>query len=90
MACKSWPPSSGSAVALAIHPARSPPTAAAAGRPAVERGLYDLGVRTVAIPQRAATSVRKDIEHTRGFHRLVKWRTRGDLSPRTFQVEVAT
>jgi transposase, IS5 family len=33
-------------------------------------------VRTVAIPRQATTSAaRKTIEHSRGFHRLVKWRT---------------
>jgi IS5 family transposase len=46
------------------------------GQPAVERNLHDLGVRTVAIPRQATTSAaRKKIEHSRGFHRLVKWRT---------------
>jgi IS5 family transposase len=46
------------------------------GQPTVERGLHDLGVRTVAIPRQATTSAaRKQIEHSRGFHRLVKWRT---------------
>jgi IS5 family transposase len=46
------------------------------GQPAVERHLQELGVRTVAIPRQATTSpARKKIEHSRGFHRLVKWRT---------------
>jgi IS5 family transposase len=46
------------------------------GQPAVERDLQELGVRTVAIPRQATTSAaRKTIEHSRGFHRLVKWRT---------------
>ena len=46
------------------------------GQPAVERDLQELGVRTVAIPRQAKTSAaRKKIEHSRGFHRLVKWRT---------------
>jgi transposase, IS5 family len=46
------------------------------GEPAVERDLHALGVRTVAIPRKAKTSpARKTIEHSRGFHRLVKWRT---------------
>jgi IS5 family transposase len=46
------------------------------GQPAVERDLYGLGVRTVAIPRQATTSAaRKAIEHSRGFRRLVKWRT---------------
>ena len=42
----------------------------------VERDLQELGVRTVAIPRRARPSpARKTIEHSRGFRRLVKWRT---------------
>jgi IS5 family transposase len=46
------------------------------GEPAVERDLHALGVRTVAIPRKAKTSpARKAIEHSRRFHRLVKWRT---------------
>jgi transposase, IS5 family len=46
------------------------------GQPAVERDLRDLGVRTVAVPRQATTSAtRKAIEHSRGFRRLVKWRT---------------
>jgi IS5 family transposase len=46
------------------------------GQPAVERDLHALGVRTVAIPRQAKISpARKQIEHSRGFHRLVKWRT---------------
>jgi IS5 family transposase len=46
------------------------------GQPAVERDLQALGVRTVAIPRQAKTSpARKTVEHSRGFHRLVKWRT---------------
>jgi transposase, IS5 family len=46
------------------------------GQPAVERDLHTLGVTTVAIPRQATTSpARKAIEHGRGFHRLVKWRT---------------
>jgi IS5 family transposase len=46
------------------------------GQPAVERDLRELGVRTVAIPRQAKTSAaRKTLEHSRGFHRLVKWRT---------------
>jgi IS5 family transposase len=46
------------------------------GQPAVERDLQDLGVRTVAIPRQATPSpVRKKLQHSRGFHRLVKWRT---------------
>ena len=46
------------------------------GQPAVERDLRELGVQTIAIPRHAKTSsARKAIEHSRGFHRLVKWRT---------------
>ena len=46
------------------------------GQPAVESDLQKLGVRTVAIPRQATTSAaRKKIEHSRSFHRLVKWRT---------------
>jgi IS5 family transposase len=46
------------------------------GQPAVERDLQELGVQTVAIPRQATTcAARKTIEHSRGFHRLVKWRT---------------
>jgi IS5 family transposase len=46
------------------------------GQAAVERDLHELGVQTVAIPRQATTSpARKTIEHSRGFRRLVKWRT---------------
>jgi transposase, IS5 family len=46
------------------------------GQAAVERDLRELGVRTVAIPRQATTSAaRKKLEHSRGFHQLVKWRT---------------
>jgi IS5 family transposase len=46
------------------------------GQPAYERDLHDLGVRTVAIPRQGTTSAtRKKVEHSGGFHRLVKWRT---------------
>jgi transposase, IS5 family len=46
------------------------------GQATVERDLRELGVRTVAIPRRARPSpARKTIEHSRGFRRLVKWRT---------------
>ncbi len=42
----------------------------------VERDLHDLGVQVVVIPRQAATSPpRKAVEHSRGFRRLVKWRT---------------
>jgi len=46
------------------------------GQAAVERDLQELGVRTVAIPRQATTSpARKAVEHSRGFRKLVKWRT---------------
>ena len=46
------------------------------GQPAIERDLHARGVRTVAIPRQARTTpARKALEHSRGFHRLVKWRT---------------
>jgi IS5 family transposase len=46
------------------------------GEPATDRELAALGVRTVAIPRKARISpARRDIEHARGFRRLVKWRT---------------
>ena len=46
------------------------------GQAPVERDLQEPGVRTVAIPRRARPSpARKTIEHSRGFRRLVKWRT---------------
>jgi IS5 family transposase len=46
------------------------------GRAAFERDLHELGVRTVAIPRQGKISAaRKTLEHSRGFHRLVKWRT---------------
>jgi len=46
------------------------------GEPAIDRDLEALGVRTVAIPRKAKISpARRDVEHARGFRRLVKWRT---------------
>jgi IS5 family transposase len=46
------------------------------GQAAVERDLQELGVRSVAIPRQGKTSTaRKKLEHSRGFHQLVKWRT---------------
>ena len=46
------------------------------GQPVVERDLHALGVRTVAIPRQGPISpARKATEHSRGFRRLVKWRT---------------
>ena len=46
------------------------------GQATFERDLHELGVRTVAIPRQGTTSAtRKKLEHSRSFHRLVKWRT---------------
>jgi IS5 family transposase len=46
------------------------------GQAAVERDLHELGVQAVAIPRQATTSAaRKKLEHSRSFHKLVKWRT---------------
>jgi transposase, IS5 family len=46
------------------------------GQPAFERDLHNLGVPTVAIPRQGKISAtRKNLEHSRSFHRLVKWRT---------------
>jgi transposase, IS5 family len=46
------------------------------GRAAFERDLHDLGVRTVAIPRQGKISAtRHNTEHSRSFHKLVKWRT---------------
>jgi transposase, IS5 family len=46
------------------------------GQPTVERDLQQLGVQVIAIPRQATTSpARKAMEHSRGFRKLVKWRT---------------
>src|SRR5262249_56449805 len=46
------------------------------GQPAFERDLHNLGVHTVAIPRQGKISAaRHKLEHSRSFHRLVKWRT---------------
>jgi hypothetical protein len=46
------------------------------GQPAVERDLRELGVQAIAIPRQGKISpTRQTIEHSRRFHRLVKWRT---------------
>jgi transposase, IS5 family len=46
------------------------------GQAAVECDLRAHGVRTIAIPrQRTISAARRTSEHSRGFHRLVKWRT---------------
>jgi IS5 family transposase len=46
------------------------------GQPVFDRDLHDLGVRTVAIPRQGKISAaRTKTEHSRSFHRLIKWRT---------------
>jgi transposase, IS5 family len=46
------------------------------GQPAFEHDLHDLGVRNVAIPRQGKISAtRHKTEHSRSFHKLVKWRT---------------
>jgi len=46
------------------------------GQPVFERDLHNLGVHTVAIPRQGKISAaRHKLEHSRSFHRLVKWRT---------------
>jgi transposase, IS5 family len=46
------------------------------GESGIDQDLAALGVRTVAIPRKAKISpARRDVEHARGFRRLVKWRT---------------
>jgi transposase, IS5 family len=46
------------------------------GEAATDRELEALGVRTAAIPRKAKISpARRDVEHARGFRKLVKWRT---------------
>src|SRR5579864_3186694 len=64
---------------VARRTGRVPPTVTADrgyGQAAVERDLHAAGVRTVAIPRQATTSAaRKALEHSRGFRKLVKWRT---------------
>jgi transposase, IS5 family len=64
---------------VARRTGRVPPTVTADrgyGQAAVERDLHAAGVRTVAIPRQATTSAaRKVLEHSRGFRKLVKWRT---------------
>ena len=42
----------------------------------MERDLYDLGVRSVAIPRTSKPSAaRREFEHRRAFRDKVKWRT---------------
>jgi IS5 family transposase len=46
------------------------------GEAAVDNALAELGVQQVAIPRKGTpTTARQAHEHTRGFRRLVKWRT---------------
>jgi IS5 family transposase len=57
-----------------------PPTTLTAdrsyGEAGIEQALTDLGVTTTAIPHKGKPGkARRDREHSRPFHRLVKWRT---------------
>jgi transposase, IS5 family len=46
------------------------------GEAAIDQALHALGVERVAIPRKGqAGAARRATEHTRGFRRLVKWRT---------------
>ena len=46
------------------------------GEAKIEQELRDLGVKTVVIPRKGKPSAaRRELEHGRGFRRLVKWRT---------------
>jgi IS5 family transposase len=46
------------------------------GEASVEQALTELGVKTVVIPRKGKPSAaRRQVEHGRGFRRLVKWRT---------------
>jgi IS5 family transposase len=46
------------------------------GEAKIEQELRDLGVKTVVIPRKGKPSAaRREVEHGRGFRRLVKWRT---------------
>ncbi len=46
------------------------------GEAAVDKALYDLGVKTVAIPRKGQPgAARRDHEHRPGFRKLIKWRT---------------
>jgi IS5 family transposase len=46
------------------------------GEAKIEQELHDLGVTTVAIPRKGKPGqARRELERSRGFHRLVKWRT---------------
>jgi IS5 family transposase len=46
------------------------------GEAKIEQELRDLGVKTAVIPRKGKPSpARHQVEHGRGFRRLVKWRT---------------
>jgi IS5 family transposase len=46
------------------------------GEAKIDQQLHDLGVKTVVIPRKGKPSqARREVEHGRGFRRLVKWRT---------------
>ena len=46
------------------------------GEATVDQALAELGVQTVVIPRKGKPSAgRRQVEHGRGFRRLVKWRT---------------
>jgi IS5 family transposase len=46
------------------------------GEASVDAELAELGVKTVVIPRKGKPpTARREIEHSRGFRRLVKWRT---------------
>ena len=46
------------------------------GEAAVDTELTDLGVRTVVIPRKGRPgTARRQVEHSRGFRRTIKWRT---------------
>jgi transposase, IS5 family len=46
------------------------------GEVGIDQALTDLGVATTAIPRKGKPGkARRDREHSRPFHRLVKWRT---------------
>jgi len=60
------------------------------GQAVVERKLHELGVRTMAIPRQAVPSPAwKTIEHSRGFRRLVKRRTRSTAGSATSSAAMA-
>ena len=46
------------------------------GEAGVDAELQEVGVKTVVIPRKGKPSAaRREVEHTRGFRKLVKWRT---------------